>query len=374
MCKHVPRTSNKYADEGTEAHFIAEHCLKVGHKSTKELADGIKSFPSLKYINQEMLDNVDVYLKEIWEQWENSDSLQIEQQFNLDWLYPNMFGTNDSLVGRVFGHLFINDLKYGAGIQIEAEMNPQLMYYALGALGPDNPNDHDKVILTIIQPRGFHPSGSIRKWEIAVPDLYDWGYNVLKPAAIAASRTDASLVAGEWCKSTFCPMLESKDMLCPGRQSKALQALEQAKIDFAAPIHDISLPAVETLKPDEIIKLTQLMDILGSYGDELRAYMQSKMEAGDKSFDSHYKLVKMRTNRKWSDNAESELEMEFGDDAFNRKLKTIGEMEKLAGKDRVNQLTEKPEAGITLAPISDKRSAVQPEFAAIPVITEDFLS
>lgn len=68
--------------------------------------------------------------------------------------------------------LHIIDLKYGQGIVVEAERNPQMMLYALGALNIfDGLYDIRTVSMTIYQPR----RENISTWSISVADLKDWG-------------------------------------------------------------------------------------------------------------------------------------------------------------------------------------------------------
>ena len=76
--------------------------------------------------------------------------------------------------------LHIIDLKYGQGIVVEAEHNPQMMLYALGALNIfDGLYDIRTVSMTIYQPR----REDISTWSISVADLKDWAENTLKPLA-----------------------------------------------------------------------------------------------------------------------------------------------------------------------------------------------
>ena len=81
--------------------------------------------------------------------------------------------------------LHIIDFKYGVGILVEAENNPQMMCYALGALDIyDGIYDIEEVRMTIFQPR----RGNISSWDISKADLLAWAENVLKPAAELAIK------------------------------------------------------------------------------------------------------------------------------------------------------------------------------------------
>jgi hypothetical protein len=71
-----------------------------------------------------------------------------------------------------------------------------------------------------------------------------------------------------------------------------------------------------------------------------------------------YKLVEGRSIRKWNAKAEHKLIRKLGTKAYSRKLIGIGAAEKELGKDFIKELTIKPEGKPTLAPSSDKRSAI----------------
>ena len=125
------RTSEA-AEEGTAAHALAEHKLRKSLKmrSTR---------PVSKYDSDEMEAYTDGYVEFVLEALEEakqqcSDPLvMIEQRLDFSCYVPDGFGTGDCLI--VADHiLHIIDFKYGMGVLVDAEDNPQMMLYALGAL------------------------------------------------------------------------------------------------------------------------------------------------------------------------------------------------------------------------------------------------
>lgn len=89
------------------------------------------------------------------------------------------FGTSDALI-IADGTLRIIDLKYGTGIAVSAEDNPQLKCYSMGALKLfDDIYDIDTVSMTIYQPR----RQNVSEWQISKKDLLAWADEVLKPMA-----------------------------------------------------------------------------------------------------------------------------------------------------------------------------------------------
>jgi hypothetical protein len=70
-----------------------------------------------------------------------------------------------------------------------------------------------------------------------------------------------------------------------------------------------------------------------------------------------YKLVEGRSNRVFTDKAESVLVEKLGEKAYNKKLIGIGDAEKELGRE-IDKITFKPKGKPTLAHSSDKRKAI----------------
>lgn len=120
------------AAEGTAAHALAEHKLRKALKmrSTR---------PVSKYDSDEMEMYTDGYLEFVLEAIEEArqdcpdPKVLIEQRLDFSCYVPDGFGTGDCLI-VADKLLHIIDLKYGQGVLVNAEENPQMMLYALGAL------------------------------------------------------------------------------------------------------------------------------------------------------------------------------------------------------------------------------------------------
>ena len=120
------------AAEGTAAHALAEHKLRKALKmrSTR---------PVSKYDSDEMEMYTDSYLEFVLEAIEEArqdcpdPKVLIEQRLDFSCYVPDGFGTGDCLI-VADKLLHIIDLKYGQGVLVNAEENPQMMLYALGAL------------------------------------------------------------------------------------------------------------------------------------------------------------------------------------------------------------------------------------------------
>lgn len=188
-----------YAAEGTDAHSLCEFKLKT--------ALGIEAedpTEGLSYYEQEMDDCATGYAAYVLEQVEAAKEVcsdpvvLIEQRVDFSRWVEQGFGTADCIV-IADGTLQIIDFKYGLGVLVSAEENPQMMCYALGALELfDDIYDISTVRMTIYQPR----RDNLSTYELSKEDLFRWADEVLKPAADLAFAGDGNFLCGEWCG--FC--------------------------------------------------------------------------------------------------------------------------------------------------------------------------
>lgn len=171
------------AAEGTAAHALAEHKLRKALKmrSTR---------PVSKYDSDEMEMYTDGYLEFVLEAIEEArqdcpdPKVLIEQRLDFSCYVPDGFGTGDCLI-VADKLLHIIDLKYGQGVLVNAEENPQMMLYALGALRIfDCLYDIETVSMTIYQPR----RENVSTWVISVAELRDWAEKTLKPRPSLPSK------------------------------------------------------------------------------------------------------------------------------------------------------------------------------------------
>ncbi|RDY30975.1 DUF2800 domain-containing protein [Lachnotalea glycerini] len=330
-----------YAEEGTAAHALAEHKLKRLLKKRSRR-------PVSVYDCDEMEDCMDEYVSFAMEQIEKAKQsckdpvILIEQHLDFSRYVPEGFGTGD-LVIVADGTLFIIDLKYGKGIAVEAEENPQMMLYALGALELfDAIYDIERVSLIIHQPR----LESVSTWEITVDGLRKWAEEYLIPRAALANKGQGEFVCGSWCR--FCKARNQ----C---RVRAESFLELAKMEFCQPA---------LLSDEEIAEVLKKADELAKWAADIYAYAQDEAITHGKHWNG-FKLVEGRSNRKYSSDEEAaEAAKAAGyTDIYKQALIGITEMEKLMGKKKFVQIlgkfVYKPQGKITLVPESDKRQPVE---------------
>lgn len=360
LCEAVPDKSSSYAEEGTLAHSLAELIINynLGRIKKAEFNKGMKKIQGSQYYSQEMQDYIKDYTEKVWELMNAAKSiskdaeLRTEQRLDFSEWAPDGFGTGDVVIvyDRV---IHIIDLKYGKGVGVSAEENPQLMLYGLGALSSyDMLYDIEKVILTIIQPR----RDSISTYETTAAELLEWGEKKVRPAAEETLKDDAKCVAGEWCQ--FCKVRA----VCRARKDAMT---ELAKMEFSDP---------RLLEDYEIGEVLRLADQLTAWAGDVKEYAQEEAEKG-KKWDG-WKLVEGRSNRKYSNEAKvAETLKEAGYDEallYEKKLYGITAMEKIVGKKPLAELCGsliiKPPGKPVLVPESDKR----PEINSADSAKKDF--
>lgn len=328
------------AAEGTAAHALCEHKLRRALKRQSRK-------PISKYDCEEMDTHTDNYVQFVLETIAQAKEhctdpiINIEQRLDFSCYVPHGFGTGDCII-IADKTLHIIDFKYGQGVLVEAEQNPQMMLYALGALRIyDTLYDIEDVAMTIYQPR----RENISTWTISVADLKTWAENVLVPKAMLAFEGQGEYMPGPWC--TFCKAA----VKC---RARAEEKLALARYEFAQP---------PMLTDAEIEEILGKLDDLTRWAEEIKAYAQDAALNHGKQWHG-YKVVEGRSVRKYSDeNAVIEAANAAGyHDIFRKSLLPITEMEKLMGKQEFSEVLSsliiKPAGKPTLVPITDKRPAM----------------
>ena len=333
-------TTSEAAREGTAAHALCEHKLKKFLKKRNKR-------PVSDYNSDEMEECTDVYAEFVMEQYEEAKKsckdpvILIEQKLDFSCYVPEGFGTGDCII--IFDDkLHIIDFKYGQGILVEAEHNPQMMLYALGALEIyDALYDIKEVSMTIFQPR----RENVSTWTIPIEELKAWAEEELKPKAQMAYDGDGEYLPGEWC--TFCKAA----VKC---RARAEEKMRLARMEFKMPplLTDAEIEEVLTVLPD-----------LTKWANEITAYATEAAIHHGKEWNG-FKVVEGRSNRKYRDELlVAEAAKEHGyTDIYRQSLIPMTEMQKLMGKsvfeDILGDLIYKPPGKPTLVLNTDKRPAI----------------
>lgn len=348
LCEQYEDRGSEYAAQGTDAHTLCQY--KLEHALGMNTADPTDN---LSYYDDEMESCADGYAQFVMEQVEKAKltcsdpEVLIEQRLDYSKYVKEGFGTGDCVI-VADGTLSVIDYKHGKGILVEAEKNPQMMCYALGALELfDGIYDIDTVSMTIYQPR----RENVSNYTISKEELLTWAETVLAPTAKLAYEGGGEFNAGEHCQ--FCKAKAT----C---RKRAEYNLELARYDFEMPA---------TLDDTEIEAVLEKADELAAWAADVKEFaLQAAI--GGKEWTS-WKLVEGRSNRRYvNDEAVAATVTNAGYDPYEKKLLGITAMSALLGKKNFKEiiesagLVEKPKGKPTLVPMSDKRPAMNISKAA----------
>ena len=202
--KNEEDSGSSYAAEGTLAHAYCAKKLKeyIGLPTDGEQEE-IAALNE-QYHTGEMDEYTDTYKVIVLEKLNEAlaktkdAQLLIETRLDFSEYVPEAFGTADAII-IADGCMEVIDFKYGKGVRVSAEHNPQMMIYALGAYDKFSFDYRiERVRMTIVQPR----IDNLSEYELSVSELMQWTDETLRPAAKAAYDGKGPQHPGEWCQ--FC--------------------------------------------------------------------------------------------------------------------------------------------------------------------------
>lgn len=336
-----PDQSSAAAEQGTIAHALAEFKLR---RALHE-APGFR--PDSPLIDEEMERHTDDYVTYVLERLAQARKdcvgarVLVEQRLDFSHVVPGGFGTGDCVI-IAEPKLIVIDFKYGAGVLVDAEGNPQLRLYALGAVGAfGDLYDISEVEAVIYQPR----RDNITTTELTVAELQAWADEVVKPQAHLAAKGSGEFQAGSWCQ--FCKISAT----CRARAHANLKLTQ----------HEFAPPA--ELSDAEIAEVLSQIPHLKSWAADVEAHALALAVNQGKTWPG-FKLVEGRSTRKYTSETQVAEAAEAAgiSDIWEQRLKTITALEKQLGKKTFNDLlgafVVKPPGKPTLVPESDKRPAL----------------
>lgn len=348
--KKFPDKGSEFAAEGTYAHAMAEYILRryISDEPDPECLD---DFEKTEFYSEAMVDYVHMYTDACMEKIvaaKKADAEAVflpEQRLEFNGVVEGGFGTGDMVIISD-KMLEVIDLKYGKGVRVEAEGNPQLQLYALGAIETfGSIYDFDEVKMTIIQPR----NGGVSEQVMTVEALKAWGESI-KPIIAQALKGEGEFKAGDHCR--FCKA-------APRCKALADYNLSLARLEFKD---------VDLLTDEEIADVLGRVDHLKNYAEMIAKYALQEAVAGRHQWPG-YKLVEGRSRRVYTDmKAIVKVLTAAGYKKAQimkpQELIGVTDMTKLLTKKTFEELLgdylEKPQGKPTLAPVSDKRPEFKP--------------
>ena len=287
-----PKRSTKGIDfsaEGTLAHSLGEIRLRlqfnqIGHEEYEREYEIIKTNSIYQSYSEEEKDDfeahVDNYVLYVRSQIGDGDTPLFEQRVDFSEWVPDGFGTADVVILSQHS-IRVIDLKFGRGVPVYAQDNPQLRLYALGAYAKfkEEYPDIREISYTIHQPR----LDSISTDGTSIAKLIDWANYFVKPKAKKAWSGSGEFLPGEWCQ--FC----------------RAKATCRARSDFNTELakQDFKEPAL--LTEEEVIEVLGKAQDLRTWANDVEEYALDKA-VKENVIPSGFKLATTKTHRKISDN------------------------------------------------------------------------
>lgn len=363
--EQFPDTASEAAEEGTLAHELAEmkvrNYFNTDDVSKRKLTYAIKKLKENKLWQDEMLTHTDSYLdyiRSISIKLPSRPAVEIEKRLDLGAYVPGGFGTADFIMFQG-EDLYVVDFKYGKGVPVSAEENPQMMLYALGAyqaycfLYPVR-----KIHLAIVQPR----LDSISEWTCSLDDLLKFGVYVTERAALAFDGEGDFSPGEEQCR--FC------------RAKQQCRARADYNVQMAFSQDKGKIPPL--ISSEEAGRYLLQREDLEKWLKDLKEWALAECLAGHEV--PGWKAVEGRGSRDWTDmDAAFEKLTKSGMTEevmlWEKKPLTPAQVEKLIGEknfqDAVGEFVTKKPGKPALVKESDKREAITNKITAAEVFKEE---
>ena len=346
MCEGIPDTSSDASLEGTMMHTVSAHCLTRGTDAAGYV--GVTDPETGLILQAEQAQAIQTYVDTVRDICETTGGkLLVEQRLSI-WHMTgeeDAHGTADAVI-LTMDELIVIDAKFGRGVAVDAEENPQLMMYAAAAyVEHELAYDFKRVRMMIVQPR----LNASPEWTIPVAELNEFMEEVQISAELTR-QPDAPLVVSakgcQWCRAkATCPAITNQIM-----------------DDF-----DDVVP--ETADERDLARIMANADMIEKWVKAVRAEVERRLLAGEPV--PGYKLVQgKKGNRQWADPDAAEETLKSmrikHDQMYDYKLASPTSIEKLAKAGdvgprqwtKIQDLITQSEGQPSVAPESDKRPAL----------------
>ena len=329
-----PKPSSSYADEGTLLHNVIATILET----QKDPRDFLGTMHNGIELTEDRLERKLLPALAVLDEIDPDGQLEyaVEQVVGFGDALPGVFGSAD-LVGRIGNRGILLDWKFGDGVPVEAEENPQALFYTAAALRTEATRwafeGVETVEVIIVQPP------HVRRWVTDLDRVRRFEAELIM-AVRTAQQPDAPLASGDhcrWCAAkSICPLVNG--------------AVERAKR--------------ENIKGVNIFRLSEALasiDLLEGWIRDAREMAVELLEAGVEV--PGWKLVPKRATRQWVDEYAA-LGALLNTGAFASheltELKSPAQVEKVLKKHKIampENLITAVSSGDTLATADDPRPA-----------------
>lgn len=356
--------SSIFADEGTAAHTIREDCLQIDLDAYDFIGRNVEVNGNYYECDEEMARFLQPGIDWIRE---HCDEPHTEVRVDLSAWLPEQFGTMDAgWYDELDKTLYLSDLKYGQGEDVDPEENNQQLLYALGLWDYLGRPEVEKVIICIDQPR----LGGLKFWET------DFNRLMVFADQVVSAYDEIQLGTGKFYPSKKgCRWCPARDAV-PEHGYMGCTAYNDWMYEFFADafddLDDEEGPQVnmDPARRYEIVRhakeITKWLAKL--HEASLEAAMYGNPDPGSKA------VIGQKGNRYFTDEEEAEMLLisALGTGAYQpRKMIGIPDAEKVLkprrGKpgnpavwEALEQLVDQPDGKPILVPVTDKREEIKP--------------
>lgn len=366
VADQLPEVLEDYIQEGIVAHELAAKWLNGEEAETADI---------------EMDTHVKGYVDYVKKARKGADKFLVEQSVKV-FYNPSRKGYIDAAIlsFNKQGHivrLHIVDLKYGRGVSVQAEENPQLASYARSLLeqGGYLISPKASISITIYQPRVVGEAAE-RTWNPTLIEFFDFTGKI----DIAAREIQADPFNQPFAPSEdtcqFCPA----QAICQKRALWLLGELDQTKEQVLAPTllnteQVVELPEPASLTTEQLGRLLKAADVFQKWLSKCESHVLALMTQRGEQVQG-FKIVASTPHRRWDneDKARTFLlkHLDRGtvvSESILTPSKAEGLLKKLKNEKlmkQFSQLVVRPEGQPVLASSDDTR----PEFRDIDVNAE----
>ncbi len=266
---------------------------------------------------------------------DNQMDYMVETRVGFGDFLPDVFGSTD-LLGRIGSRAIVLDWKFGDGVLVDADDNPQLLFYAAAAMRTPSAKwvfeGADEIELIIVQPP------AIRRWVTNRARVANFELQLLR-AVTQALRPDPLMQTGDHCR--WC----TAKPICPEMNGEVDRALKTQL--SALPAEQISIMLGQADRLEDFIK-------------DLRALAFNMLDKGHKV--PGYKLVAKRGTRQWADENDAAIWISSqGIAPYKEQILSPAQAETALKKRKIklpDELVTSVSSGSTLVPESDPRPEV----------------
>jgi hypothetical protein len=396
----APDSTNAYAAEGTAAHQVLTWALQEERPASAYIGRIIMVDEFSFVVDEEMAEHVQVCVDYCNDLRGDDGVLFADIRVNyseyLGVEFDQAWGTADVIVARG-DEIIVVDFKYGRGVEVDAERNPQMSLYGLGALQAYQGlvADFNRVRMAISQPR---VKKAPSEWDCSVDELEAWGRSTARSAVATCVNANSmfrnSSGVDNW-EETFLRPAEKACKFCKAKATCPALRNEVANTVsiYNAPATAEEFQDLEILAPipptDKkwLAVCLDKVDLIEDWCKAIRAEAERRLLAGDNV--PGWKLVQGKKGaRQWADAKAAEETLKAMrvklEDMYDFKLISPTSAEKLAKAGTIGPrqwpklqgLITQNEGKPHVAPATDSRPAlvVTPAVDDFTDVTTDSLA